>query len=95
MRIEKKVAMTMTHFDPNRSIATLTVAELEKFVQATIQAYTSHLVPPTSELNTPFDSSVQSIGAIAAEHASQIPDEVWQTVPENASENVDKYLYEA
>ncbi|MEB3230863.1 MAG: hypothetical protein VKJ64_07640 [Leptolyngbyaceae bacterium] len=48
---------------------------------------------PPSGLNTPFDSTAPSLGAIATEHAAQVPDEIWQTVPDDASENMDRYLY--
>lgn len=85
--------MTMTGFNPERSIATLTIAELEQFIQTTIQKYTHHLIPPTIELDTPFDSTVPSFGTIVAEQSGNISDDIWQTIPEDASENLDKYLY--
>lgn len=85
--------MTLAKFDADRSIATLTIAELEQFIQTTIQSHLNHLILPTRELDTPFDPTAPSFGAIATQHATQVPDEIWQTVPDDASENMDRYLY--
>ena len=83
--------MTIAGFNPERSIATLTVGELEQFIQTTIQKYTQHLIPPTSELDTPFDPTVPSFGTIVAEQSTNISDDIWQTIPEDASKNIDTY----
>jgi hypothetical protein len=45
------------------------------------------------DLNAPFDTSVPPFGQIATQHTSLIPDELWATVPEDSSEQVERYLY--
>jgi len=39
--------MTLAKFNPNDSVASLTIAELEQLIQTTIERYTHSLVPPT------------------------------------------------
>ena len=89
--------MTTTPFDPNRSVASLTMAELEAFVRKTIQqtekSPPKSLIPPETDLESPFDPSAPPFWEIVAESAAKIPDEVWATIPEDASEQVDRYLY--
>ena len=89
--------MTTTSFDPNRSVASLTMAELEAFVRKTVQqtekSQPKSLIPPETDLESPFDPSAPPFWEIVAERAAEIPDEIWETVPEDASEQVDHYLY--
>lgn len=56
--------MITTLFDPNRFVATLTIAELETFIQATIRQsipqQTNSLIPPELDVNAPFDNTAPS-----------------------------------
>lgn len=89
--------MTTTPFDPNRSVASLTMAELATFVRETIQQTTNHqpqnLISGEIDLDSPFNPSAPPFREIVAEQTANIPDEVWAIVPEDASEQVDRYLY--
>lgn len=89
--------MNTTSFDPNRSVASLTLAELEAFIKQTIQqteqSPPKYLISALAELDTPFDASAPPFWQVIASHTAQIPDEVWATIPEDASEQVDHYLY--
>ena len=91
--------MTSTPFDPNRSVASLTMAELEAFVRKTVQqtekSPPKSLIPPETDLESPFDPSAPPFWEIVAERAASLPDEVWATIPEDASEQVDRYLYQS
>ena len=50
--------MTPTSFDPNRSVATLTIGELETFIRATISQSISsqpdNLIPTELDLTPPL-----------------------------------------
>lgn len=89
--------MTITPFDPNRSVASLTIAELETFVRQTVQkaqqSQPLSLIPPETNLESSFDPSAPPLWKIVTESAAQIPDEIWATIPEDASKQVDSYLY--
>jgi hypothetical protein len=89
--------MTATPFDPNRSVASLTMTELEAFVKKTIQqtekSQSKSLIPPETNIESSFNPSAQPFWEIVAARAAKVPDEIWETVPEDASEQVDRYLY--
>lgn len=89
--------MTTTPFDPNRSVATLTIAELETFIRATIRQSIPHqtnsLIPPDLDINTPFDSTAPSFLDIVESHLSKVPEEAWDEVPSDAAQNFKDYLY--
>lgn len=87
--------MTIAGFNPDRAISTLTIAELEQFIQTTIQKYTQQIIPSISDLDAPFDATAPLLGDLATDYATQIPDELWQTVPEDASEKFEDYLYQS
>jgi len=53
------------------------------------------LISPETDLESPFDPSAPPFWEIVAESAAKIPDEVWATIPEDASEQVDRYLYQS
>jgi len=89
--------MTTTPFNLDRSVASLTMAELVAFIQETI-AQTIHTDSPTLmnskvDLSSPFDQFAQPFWEIVAEEMADLPDEVWADIPEDASEQVDRYLY--
>ncbi|GBF79679.1 hypothetical protein [Aphanothece sacrum] len=84
--------MINTPFEPNRSVASLTLGELENFIKQTIYQYNQQKLTH-SEDDQPFDETVPSFLQIVTENADKIPDKLWETVPEDASENLDYYLY--
>jgi hypothetical protein len=45
------------------------------------------------EADAPFDETAVPLSEIVAALAAEVPDEIWATVPEDASEQVDRYLY--
>jgi hypothetical protein len=77
--------MTTTPFDPNRSVATLTIAELETFIRATIRQSISpqpdSLIPPGLDIEAPFDSTAPSFLDIVESHLGKVPEEAWDEVP--------------
>ena len=99
--------MTITSFDPNKSVASLTMAELEAFIKEIVQksdvasatlrerSRESSIIPShiMLEANAPFDETAVPFWEITAALAAEVPDEIWATVPEDASEQVDRYLY--
>ncbi|MEL4894498.1 hypothetical protein [Crocosphaera sp. Alani8] len=84
--------MINTPFEPNRSVASLTLGELENFIKETISKHNQETLT-TSEEAQPFDETVPPFWQIVTENADKIPDELWDTVPEDASEKLDDYLY--
>ena len=82
-------------FDPNRSVATLTISELETFIKATINQtvpqQASRLIPSELDINAPFDNTAPSFLDIIESHLASVPEEVWQKIPTDASKNFDKY----
>ena len=84
--------------DPNQSVAELTIAELEAFIKETmIQMETSRsktLIPPEVNLESSFDSSAKPFLDIVAEQMADIEEKIWDSIPEDASEQLDRYLYE-
>ncbi|NEP45796.1 MAG: hypothetical protein F6K35_43970 [Okeania sp. SIO2H7] len=89
--------MSITSFEPNMSVASLTIAELEAFVKKIIQqsdrSQESSIIPSHIILDAPFDETAVPFWEITAALAAEVPDEIWATVPEDASEQVDRYLY--
>jgi type I restriction enzyme S subunit len=75
------------------------MTELEAFVRKTVQqmekSQPQSLISPETDLESPFDPSAPPFWEIVAECAAEIPDEIWETVPEDASEQVDRYLYQS
>ena len=82
--------MSVTFFEPNRSVASLTMAELEAFIKQTIEqsdrARESSIIPSEIILDAPFDETAVPFWEITAALAADVPDEIWATVPEDASE---------
>ena len=99
--------MSITSFDPNKSVASLTIAELEAFIKEIIQksdvasatlrerTEESSIIPShiMLEADAPFDETAVPLSEIVAALAAEVPDEIWATVPKDASEQVDRYLY--
>ncbi|MBR8833120.1 MAG: hypothetical protein DSM106950_03500 [Stigonema ocellatum SAG 48.90 = DSM 106950] len=84
--------MINTPFEPNRSVASLTLGELENFIKKTINKYNQQNLI-YSEKDQPFDETVPPFWQIVTENAAQIPDELWESLPSDASEKLDHYLY--
>ncbi|MDY6786217.1 MAG: hypothetical protein SW833_27335 [Cyanobacteriota bacterium] len=78
--------MTTTPFDSNRSVASLTIAELETFVRQTVQQAEKYqqkcLIPLQTDRYSHFDRSAPPFWEMVAECAAKIPEEVWVTAPE-------------
>jgi len=87
--------MMINSLDPNQSVAELTIAELEAFIKETmIQMETSRsktLIPPEVNLESSFDSSAKPFLDIVAEQMADIEEEIWDSIPEDASEQLDRY----
>ena len=90
--------MMINSLDPNQSVAELTIAELEAFIKETmIQMETSRsktLITPEVNLESSFNSSAKPFLDIVAEQMADIEEEIWESIPEDASEQLDRYLYE-
>lgn len=84
--------MTTTPFEPNRSVASLTLGELENFIKQTVYQYNQQNLT-LSKIDKPFDETASPFWQIVTESADNIPDDLWNTIPEDASENLDHYLY--
>lgn len=84
--------MTPTSFDPNRSVATLTIGELETFIRATISQSISsqpdNLIPTELDLTPPFDITVPSFLDIIERHLVNVPEEAWEEVPSDSAKNL-------
>ncbi|MDY6804437.1 MAG: hypothetical protein SXA11_11615 [Cyanobacteriota bacterium] len=82
--------MSITFFEPNRSVASLTMAELEAFIKQTIEqsdrSRESSVIPSHIILDAPFDETAVPFWEITSALAAEVPDEIWATVPEDASE---------
>lgn len=89
--------MTTASFDPNRSVATLTIGELETFIRATISQSISsqpdNLIPTDLDLNAPFDVTAPSFLDIIEGHLAKVSEEAWEEVPSDAAKNFKDYLY--
>ncbi|PNW55546.1 UNVERIFIED_CONTAM: hypothetical protein BEN50_08825 [Euhalothece sp. KZN 001] len=87
--------MMINSLDPNQSVAELTIAELEAFIKETmIQMETSRsktLIPPEVNLESSFDSSAKPFLDIVAEQMADIEEEIWDSITEDASEQLDRY----
>jgi|SanBayMetagenome_1026888.scaffolds.fasta_scaffold230571_2 hypothetical protein len=89
--------MINTIFEPDRSVASLTLAELENLIKDIVEKYQKSqqkqpkLIEFSKEAN--FDENHRPLWEIVVESASTIPDEDWAKVPEDASERLDYYLY--
>ncbi|MBJ7900283.1 MAG: hypothetical protein GC158_10270 [Cyanobacteria bacterium RI_101] len=83
--------MSTTSFDPNRSVATLTMGELETFIRATISqsisSQTDNLIPTERDLNAPFDVTAPSFLDIIEGHLANVPEEAWEEVPSDTAKN--------
>ncbi len=104
---QEKITMNITSFEPNKSVASLTMAELEAFIKEIVQksdvasatlrertqAEESSIIPSHIILDAPFDETAVPFWEITAALAAEVPDEIWATVPEDASEQVHRYLY--
>jgi hypothetical protein len=82
----------------DRSVASLTLVELENLITEIVEKYhqQSQLQQPkliefSKEAN--FDATARPLWEIIGERASIIPDEDWAKVPADASERLDDYLY--
>lgn len=94
--------MTSTQPINDETIASMTIAELTKLIDDRLQKevqrqqkgdpFLGGLVKEEI-LNKPYDSSVKPFWEVALEMFSDLPDEVWEGVPTDASANVDHYLY--
>ena len=85
-------------FEPDRSVASLTLAELENLIEDIVEKYNqksqekqSKLIEFSKEAN--FDETARPLWEIIEERTSTIPDEDWAKVPADASERLDYYLY--
>lgn len=88
--------MSITSFEPNRYVASLTIAELEAFIKEIIQqsdrSRESSVIPSHIILDAPFDETAVPLWEIIAARAAEVPDEIWATIPEDASEQVDRLV---
>ena len=87
--------MINTIFEPDRSVASLTLTELENLIKDIVEKYNQQSQPKLIEFSKEanFDETARPLWEIILETASTIPDEDWAKVPEDASERLDYYLY--
>jgi hypothetical protein len=81
--------MATTSFDPNRSVGSLTISELEAFIRATISqsisSQSDNLILPEIDIQVPFDVTAPSFLDIVDECLSNVPEASWEDVPNDAA----------
>ena len=84
--------MKPSELQPNDSISSLTVADLEslvvQMVQKTLQqkqsSWDAQIQQVKQKLAEPYDTTARSLADIAIELAAQVPQEDWAKVPTDA-----------
>lgn len=81
---------SLSQIKKNSTIEQLTITELETLVTKIVNKTLSET---KNSVTKTFDPTAKPISEIFAELAAEIPDEEWGSLPSNASELVDEYLY--
>ncbi|MEE3717718.1 hypothetical protein V2H45_13335 [Tumidithrix elongata RA019] len=88
--------MEISRLDKQEIISTLTFADLEvivtQIVQRIISQEAASLIPNKYRQEIPFNSTATPFWQIIVENSSKVPEEIWDSIPSNASENLDAYL---
>lgn len=81
--------------DKKQVISSLTIEELEILINQIVNKVVSggreSLVPDEYKRDIPYNSSSNLIEEIS--NSSQVPLSLWESVPSDASQNLDFYLY--
>ena len=93
--------MKPSELQPNDSISSLTVADLEslvvQMVQKTLQqeqsSWDAQIQQVKQKLAEPYDTTARSLADVAIDLAAQVPEEDWAKVPTDASIRYKEYLY--
>ncbi|MEQ9551989.1 MAG: hypothetical protein RIM23_20570 [Coleofasciculus sp. G3-WIS-01] len=92
----------MTHLPPNRdrSIATLTLDDLEAIITSIVEKILQQEKPnrqsedlPTAVIDRPYDATARPFWEIVTQLATQVSKQEWADVPSDASEKLDDYFY--
>jgi hypothetical protein len=86
----------ISSLDKQEVISALTFADLEAIVTAIVQGMisqeTASLIPNKYRQEIPFDSTATPFWQIVVENSNKVPEEIWDSIPSDASENLDVYL---
>jgi len=84
--------MEISNFEKQQVLKTLTRAELEDIITQIVQKVISRdkkkLIPDEYKQDTPFDSKATPFWQIIVEDSHKIPEEIWSSIPNDASENI-------
>lgn len=94
----------MTHLPPNRdrSIATLTLDDLEAIITSIVEKILQQEKPNRQSedlpsqpavIDRPYDATARPFWEIVTQLATQVSQQEWADVPSDASEKLDDYFY--
>ena len=83
----------MSTLENEQYVSDLTMAELENIVTQIVQRVVSkeeeELIPDEYKRKTPFNANATSFWQVVVENSHKIPEEIWDSIPSDASENFD------
>lgn len=89
--------METPSLDNQQLISSMTVGELEvivtQIVQKVISKQQESLIPDEYKQEIPFDSKATPFWQVVVDNSSKISEEIWDSIPSDASEKIDVYLY--
>ena len=89
--------MELSSLENQQLISSLTIADLEVIVTQIVQKVISQekesLISNEYKQKIPFDSTATPFWQMVVDNSSKIPEEIWDSIPNDASENLDSYLY--
>ncbi len=89
--------MEILSLEKHQVISSLTLAELEvvvtQLVQRVLSTERESFMPIQCKQEVPFDSTATPFWQIVLDNSNQVSEEIWDSIPEDASENLDAYLY--
>jgi hypothetical protein len=89
--------MEISSLNNQQVLSSLTVGELEvivtQIVQKVISKQQESLIPDEYKQEIPFDSKAIPFWQVVVDNYSKIPEEIWDSIPSDASEKIDLYLY--
>ena len=87
--------MDIINLDRNQAISSLTIGELETLINQIVHKVVSgegkNSIPDEYKRSIPYNSSSHLIAEIS--DSSKVPLDLWESVPSDASQNLDSYLY--
>jgi hypothetical protein len=89
--------MEISSLNNKQVISSLTVEQLEvivtQIVQKVISKQQESLIPDEYKQEIPFDSNATPFWQVVVDNSSKIPETIWDSIPSDASEKIDVYLY--